>query len=336
MAQSRQYAEERHARALDRRLKELATQPEFTTSIEGEGVHWHCTATLPPFRCTLHCFDNDGAEFLVSFEASDDTLAAGRTHSQDEAVAAVRAWLAGRPLDQMYAGFAFIDQTRRSLAAILARTTELYPGMEQITNQLQRTWGDQHELHFLADERSCRLYYYGDNNFPTASFQWDECELFTVETNDVDTLAHVLKRWLSDRAMPSVMRLDFPWLGISDVADAYEQGRGVEGEFMASWDSITEFYEGSTATPDFIARMRESGFDRTLRVGQSMFTMIVSRARRHGLRGEQSYIAFDFNASGIVINCNIEGESEQLTTPDYEFTPEIMALLERLEETPID
>jgi hypothetical protein len=38
------------------------------------------------------------------------------------------------------------------------------------------------------------------------------------------------------------MRKDFPWLQIDELADYYEAGKPIEGEFIQSWNSIESFY----------------------------------------------------------------------------------------------
>jgi len=77
----------------------------------------------------------------------------------------------------------------------------------------------------------------------------------------------VLKRWLCDVAMPSTMRTEFPWLSIGDIADYYEKGNPVEGEFIKSWDWMQQFYEDDrfpmkALVLKFIAQLRNAGYDR--------------------------------------------------------------------------
>jgi hypothetical protein len=72
----------------------------------------------------------------------------------------------------------------------------------------------------------------------------------------------------------------------------------LEREFVKSWN-LMEWFFGSGETwrkmPDmveFIAMLRQSGYDRKLRAGQSLGTFMVSRSREHGLRVEQPRIGF--------------------------------------------
>lgn len=151
----------------------------------------------------------------------------------------------------------------------------------------------------MRGRRSAEIYFYGKSEFPEAVFHWDQCELFRFKGADRSALGAVLKRWICDNAMPSTMRKELAWLKIGGRADYYESGNPIEGEFIHSWDRIEQFYDGLPSrlkglVPQFIAELRQAGYDRKLRAGQSLITLIVSRSRRHGLRAEQPCIRFQF------------------------------------------
>jgi len=350
MTPSTQRAEERHARDLHRRLAEaLADLAGATAEVDGAGVHWHCSASRGGRDCQVACFDDDGAQYLAAFHDGDATAATGRTRGADDVAAAVAGWLRGEEMPALYERFAFIDWEPRALrrleAEALARCPELEGGTSR---ELRQIIDDVHEMWFRAGDRSCRVSIYGGNDSPDAAFHWDETELFVVRAADAGRLGPLLSRWLCDRAMPSALERDFPWLALSPVARHYEEGSGVEGEFLASWDAIARFYERegrpiSRCALAFIARLRESGFDRTLRAGQSLFALLVSRSRRHGLRADQSWIAFEFGSwdgragdGTIRATAYLDGGQESLTIAGPDLPPELMALLERLEAKPID
>jgi hypothetical protein len=338
MTPSEQYDEERHARALHRRLMEVA--PDAYVAAAGVGVHWHCSAVRGERFCTVHCFDDDGAEYLIYFASS-----AGRTRSADEAAEAVAAWLGGRELAELYARFAFVDRDLRSLRRLEAEAIALCPELEAGTSRETNHLGsDLHELWFRAGDRSCRVSHYGGNALPDAAFHWDDTELFVAAEIDVERLAPLLSRWLYGRAAPSALQKEFPWLEGGTVALAFERGEGVEGEFVASWDEVVAFYDG---LPDhwartkrdaaaFIARLRESGFDRTLRAGQSLTRLILSRSRRHGLRDSQDWIAFDFHIGEVRVSTLLDRVQQPWVIPGIDLPADLIDLLERLEARPID
>ena len=129
-------------------------------------------------------------------------------------------------------------------------------------------------------------------------------------------LSLILKRWLCDCAMPSSLEQEFPWLGTGELARYYEEGRGVEGEFILSWDFVERFYREAANLPQssailkMIAEMRGRGYDHTLRAGQSMYTFIVARSRRQGLKANQPLIAFEFRKDGMDLRAKFGDEKK--------------------------
>jgi len=152
----------------------------------------------------------------------------------------------------------------------------------------------------------------------------------------------VLKLWLCDQALPSTMRKEFSWLTIGRLADYYENGNPVEGEFINSWDQIEQFYDNdkfasSSRVSQFIAQLREEGYDQKLRAGQSLMTFILSRSRRHGLRSEQRRIRFEFSWNDDLMNATLQNGCEQSTlTARILLSGEIRGLLNQMVELPID
>jgi hypothetical protein len=84
-----------------------------------------------------------------------------------------------------------------------------------------------------------------------------------------------------------------------------------------------------------IGDLRRAGYERTLRAGQSAWTLIVSRSRRHGLRDGQPYVAFQVWQTGMDVIGWIDGD-EHLAVPTIEMTPAVDAILRRLAAKPVD
>jgi hypothetical protein len=164
--------------------------------------------------------------------------------------------------------------------------------------------------------------------------------LFRFEAKDNAALASVLSRWLADNAPPSAMRKEFPWLNIGRLADYYEKGNPVEGEFIESWDQMEGVYEGSRFPPrtlvlPFIADLRRAGYDRKLRAGQSIWSLIVSRSRRPRLRPEQPLVSFQFRENSMEIFSSTQGEERIFEIP-IAMSDTVERVLQHLAERPVD
>jgi hypothetical protein len=120
-----------------------------------------------------------------------------------------------------------------------------------------------------------------------------------------------------------------------------------EEKFLQSWDAIEKFYARIIAssgwawlTPIFslIAKLRERGYDRQFRAGQSLTMFSLSRSLNHGLRNEQPAFGIEILPDGTMHlwyheppNENIEMDVDQV-----EITPEVEEFLARLVAHPID
>lgn len=327
--------------ALETHLAGVLSDP-FTLQLSDSGVRARCEYRGGARRCLAHCFQH---EYYVEFqrqpaehEARFETAARGRTQSKNDVLHAMAMWLAGGDLLALHRACAFVDQRKRSLEALEAQVLECRPGLHGVTHGLEHELADIYRLWFRSRDRSCRVSYYGSNEHPDAQFQWDECPLFEFRVEDPQLLSAVLDPWLCGE-LPTSMRREFPWLEISDLADHYEAGTPVEGEFLASWDWIQGFYDelrfpGRQPALLFLAALRAAGYDRKLRAGQSLWSLIVSRSRRHGLRADQPRIVFDFHGEGLRMHSGDGAEDVQL--PRVALTPEIEGALRRLAEEEID
>ena len=340
------YPEEDHANDLHRHLTRRFgdTAPRTALSVDGAGVHWHCTAERGDSFCSIACFDVRGPQYYTSFERGSQKLATGRTSSREDTLAAVDDWLQGCAVSFLHDRFRFVDQTKRALSGIGDTVIARVPQLQQsATCELQHAIADIYYLWFRAGDRSCQISYHRNNEFTDAAFRWDECELFSFRADDNEQLADVLKRWLCDRAMPSTMRTEFPWLSIGDLADYYEKGDPVEGEFIKSWDWMQQFYEDDSfpmkeAVLTLIAQLRNAGYDRKLRAGQSLWSLIVSRSRRHGLRADQPCVHFWFREGVMDVRVFVRDrhEAEEIRGAAIALSAPVEAALRQLAAQPVD
>lgn len=336
------YNEEIQAQELYRILTEkFATSfPKVEISIEGKGVHWTCYAVCGNRRCLIAPLS---VEYFVGFDIDNKTQATGRTQSQTEAIAASCKWVQGENLTALHEEFGFVDHHKRFLENFWRKSTEEYPELQKsATIRLDQQHSDFYYLWFVTENRSCRVSFFGQNQYPTGIFYWDDSHLFEILANDAISFSLIIKRWLCDNAKPSNLEQEFPWLDTGKLAHYFEEGKGIEGEFILSWDYTEQFYREKTRLPQIeeilkmIKDMRSRGYDKTLRAGQSMYTFILSKSRRNGLKGNQSSLAFDFQNNAMNISCYHAGNKENITLPRIEYTPQIDVLMKQLEAEKID
>ncbi|MEX2666280.1 hypothetical protein [Candidatus Uabimicrobium amorphum] len=205
-----------------------------------------------------------------------------------------------------------------------------------INSKIHSDVGGGYSLHFRADNQLCKVYFYKEDTSPYAAFYSDGNLLFDVQLNDYELLAKVLQRWVCDKATPSQIQSEFPWLHTATLSDYYDRDRAIENVFMESWDSIERFCNeeyvrckcDTVLLQDMVRNMRKSGYDRLLRAGTTLLSLGLSRSRRHGLREGQPCIWFEFN--GVTMDVYAYFTSTVLEKHPIKFTAEIEQLLQKL------
>jgi len=320
--------------------KELSkTSSQIEISIADRNWLWATTAVCGSRSCTVTTQDT---WYQVTFDIDSRGQATGETINITEAVSALTDWLDNLCLSEMYLKHKFVDRKKIFLKKFWKETIKGYPELDRCTAmRLDQESYYYYYLWVIAKDRSCRIYLSGTTQLPCCEFYWDESQLLTLRTESTTSLSLILKRWLCDYAMPSHLEQEFPSLRIDELAKYYEEGRGIEGEFILSWDWIEQMYKGvlkTDKTPEIlklIGQMRERGYDKTLRAGQSMYTFIVSRSRRLGLKRDQPAIGFDFRDDAMDLYIKIN-DKEKLSCPKIEYTQQIDVLMKLLETKEID
>ena len=231
------------------------------------------------------------------------------------------------------------DELRQNLLNLRDELCEhaLEPGLE-LESEIEDRGGGYHILHFRKDDRECVIEA-GADQFIHAAFVWDDRPLFASQFENSKPLSNLLKRWVADRAMPSEIRAEHPDIEIDKLADYYERGVPLEGEFIRSWDAIEAFFREDggdyfESARVFIRAMRDAGYDRVLRAGQSMSIMGLSRSQDQGLRDDQPRIWFAFNGKDMDVDANFA--SGGLKQHPIDLTPEVRQLLDALSAQAIE
>ncbi|MES2592562.1 MAG: hypothetical protein V4608_11810 [Bacteroidota bacterium] len=329
-------------------LKANEPKSNFAIALKEAGTQSECIITKETRQCSIHCFANDwndlkhkGPEFYTTYMENGKPIANGRTFDKLETVDAIKYWLQNKTLDELYSKFKFIDEKKRQLDRLRADINKLSPQLATISqNAVVEESFSSYNLWFSDDNRSCRIYYYGYEPNPRYIFKWDDCIIFETSSSDIKRLGTLINKWVVDKAMPSTLKVEFPEIDFGKLAEYYEKGNGIEGEFILSWDNIENFYrelelDKKPEILHLIKQMREKGFERTLRAGQSLYTFILSRSRRHGLRENQDSISFSFNYIKSAMEVQTR-KGQKMAFDKIEYNDTIENLLKTIELESID
>lgn len=329
-------------------LQANAQQSDIVLTLKEAGTQSECNIASRMRQCSIHCYAIDrndlnfkGAEFYTVYLENGETIANGRTFDKLRAMDAIKRWMQNKSLDELYAEFDFIDEQKRKLNKLRDEINKLSPQLASISqNGVAEEPFTSFSLLFGDDNRKCRIYYYGCEHNPRYVFNWDDSIIFEISGSANKKIDILITKWVLDKAMPSSLKAEFPDINFGKLAEFYEQGNGVEGEFILSWDNIEAFYRETNIDQkspilQLIAQMRERGFDRTLRAGQSLFTLLVSRSRRHGLRPDQPSVSFSFNFIKTAMEVRTP-KGEKIGFERIEYNDTIDGLLRALEAESID
>lgn len=142
-------------------------------------------------------------------------------------------------------------------------------------------------------DRGCRIYpYHFSSEIPKYEFEWDDCPLFKISSTDIKKQAEMIKSWVLSKTMPSEIQIQFPEIKLNKLAKYYEEGEGVKGEFIESWDVLensciqslsNKYYEEIKDELKLVKEMRNFNLDESLRIGSQLSVLILSRSRRQGI-----------------------------------------------------
>lgn len=361
--------QEQHARSL---ADELARRfvdifPPTSIEVEGAGVDWRCIARRGAAWCRTSCLDDRGPEFLTEFScagrlahpsAADpvEPLAHARHNALLEMADAIGDWLADGDLPLLYERYPFVDRSKRALADFRDEVYAILSSQRSgLSGQLERiSLSDQYSLTFARRNRRCEVLFRRRLAMPESNWSWEEDPVFTFLVHDVPTFVAVLSEWILHQATPSRMRHEFPWLSLRGFENEDDIGTDIESEFSESWNAIEGFYDrmyGELQPPNpaflasvtlmqsFIRHLRAQGYDQQLRAGQSMFTFVVSRSRRHGMQTWQPSIAFEFHGGGrmtVRFRNRFVDADDEISDQPIAWSPAIGLWLDELAYLPID
>ncbi|MBL9101067.1 MAG: hypothetical protein JNL82_08925 [Myxococcales bacterium] len=202
------------AQAMHRRLASTfwLHRPRVTVRLAGAGLDWWCEAASAARRCRVQCHSGRDAEFCVGLEGDGEAMW-GRTGSRSETVEVARMWLAGASGAEVCARWPFIDAARRAFAELQELVMASDPAMgARVVAQAIHAGEDRHRLRFDGNDRSIQLAFYGKNPHPDATLVWDDFTIAETMVVDRPAFAAIVRAWLVERAEPTEMKREFPWL----------------------------------------------------------------------------------------------------------------------------
>lgn len=334
--------QENQARILYNKLSEIFSNSlhDIIISIKEPGLHWCCSLSLNDRQCAIYCFGMNG--FAISFIINDQVQARGRTQSEPQIVESTIKWFNGSDLNELRDQFEFIDPGKRSLEKFYEEALQAWPELHDCVNiTLDPGYGESFNLHFVTSQRYCQLCLSTQSYILKCEVYWKDLFVFDfIIENNFDAVLF-LKRWFCDDAMPSDLAKEFSWLDNIKLSQYYDFGKVVEAEFLKSWDRIENFYNripfvnlNISDILKLITELRRKGFDKTLRAGQSLSALVLSRSLHHGLREDQPRLTFVFENDHLEIYSSNSAQlvnSQKISFLGIELTPQIEELLRRLE-----
>lgn len=170
--------------------------------------------------------------------------------------------------------------------------------------------------------RTCKIYLFANKQSPSYVFEWDDCPIFKISSSNIKRQGEIIMNWVFEKSMPSTMQSQFPEIALGALAKYYENGEGIKGEFIESWNILEETYirefsnEPNKANKDaieLIKEMRKFKFDEVLRVGTRLSVLILSRARRGIIDDNKAHISIIFlGGSRIKISSNLDGNKKSV------------------------
>lgn len=343
---------EKQANELYKRLFEVFADSisETNISINKPGLHWNCAINRNDRKCIVYCFGQKG--YYVSFRIDDKSQARGRTCLEAELIFSIVKWIMGASPNDIRVEFNFIDPGKRALEIFWDLALQAFPELEHCTDIiLKPKLSEAYCLSFTSSQRNCEVYFESQTLDLIFEFYWRDLYIFKFSSKDNVRSAPILKRWFCDNVVPSVLVNEFSWLNSDRLSKLYDFDQVIADSFSKSWDEFEKTYNWCLDIGIFgkenyyeeiikmISQMRQKGFDRTLRAGQSMFRLMLSRSLYHGLREDQAFLIFDFSNGSISIFSSRDANSNPgiiLNNPKIELTPQIEKLLKEFETEAIN
>lgn len=202
-------------------------------------------------------------------------------------------------------------------------------------------FGNESHIELKHKDRSCKIYPYYFSEIPIYEFEWDGCPIFKITSNDIERQVAIIKSWVLERTIPSEIKIQFTEIELNKLAKYYEEGEGIKGEFIESWNETEERhfylerYEEDKEAIRLIKEMRLEGLNEEIRIGTRLSWLMLSRARRHIINDNTPHIGIYFLGNNkMKMYSNLEKKKEEYEV-EVKYGESLQRLVKKLLEVEI-
>jgi hypothetical protein len=275
--------------------------------------------------------------------------ARGRTRLENEIISSVVSWMGNCNLNELLDTFEFVDPGKRTLEKFQHKLIEVYPKFERYASiKLEPGLGETFCCKIKSNNRYCHIHYYKNSKIPTCECYWKDFYVFEFSLDNTINSTLLLKQWFCDDVRPSDLVKEFPFLDKGELSECSDFNKVIEADFIRSWDDVENIFQEMSKylrekmawRLTFISQLRVKGYDRIFRAGISVMSLVLSRAKHHGLRYDQPCLIFEFSDDNKINiyssqTARINGEA-RLCSSGFDITPQIESLLSWLRSENID
>ena len=265
-------------------------------------------------------------------------IASSRTDSMEQTVDLIFHFMEGEKLVELYQRYDFVDRKKRKLALLQTVVNDVYPEMKEIAvNRIVEDILSYPELEFEDGERLCRIHFHASKEYPRWIYFWNGTRIFEI-SNPYDAInAQIAMRWVLEKVRPSELNMDYPEIDTGKLAQFYEKGKGLEGEFTLSWEeSIKNLKQGEhhEKVLKLFEQFENAGYYQLFRTNFNLWTLVMTRSKKKLKLSDQPFISIRFyeNKSEVSVK-DIHGTLHRFE--EIELTSEMKRIIQELQDIPI-
>ncbi|MBL0316247.1 MAG: hypothetical protein IPP69_10870 [Flavobacteriales bacterium] len=277
-------------------------------------------------------------DFYTVLGERNKEIASAKTDSMEHMVNLIFDFIEGENLIELYRRYDFVDRKKRKLILLQTLINDVYPAMKEIAvNRIVEDILSYPELEFEDGERLCRIHYHASKEFPRWIYFWNGTRIFETSNPHDAINAQIAMRWVLEKVRPSELNMDYPEIDTGKLAQFYEQGKGLEGEFTLSWEeSIKNLKQGEhhEKVRKLFKQFEKAGYYQLFRTNANSWTFVMTRSKKNLKLSDQPFISFRFyeNKSEVSVK-DIHGTLHRFE--EIELTSEMKRIIQELQDIQI-